>query len=358
MQPKKPFLFVLGTRPEGIKLLPLVWEFQKRELPFELLHTAQHAELLDTLLEKHGIFPNYRLSSHPSELIAAKCSMLSQMETMLDADRFSALIVQGDTLSALCGAEYGFFHRLPVVHIEAGMRTYRQENPYPEEIFRQMISRVSWLHFCPSEDEAANLTAEGVPPERIFVTGNTFPDYWNALPKSAVTPKQQVLITLHRRENLPFLEKIFEAIAELARELCEVEFLFPLHPNPAIVTRAEAHLSKISNLRLTKALPPEEFYRELHASEMVLTDSGGVQEECIFLGKKVLVVRGVSERRTDFSFSSLVAPEEGDLREEFLTLYQKRVSDTPCDYYGNGGAAEAIAEVLGERLAVAVLKSF
>jgi len=272
--------------------------------------------------------------------------MLSQMEDRLDADRFSALIVQGDTLSALCGAEYGFFHRIPVVHIEAGMRTYRKDNPYPEEIFRQTISRISRLHFCPSEDEAKNLAAEGVPTEHIFTVGNPFPDYWQALPQPDIAPKKQVLITLHRRENLPFLEKIFEAIAELARELCELEFLFPLHPNPTIVTQAKEQLTGISNLRLTGALPPEEFYRELHASEMVLTDSGGVQEECIFLGKKVLVVRKISERRTDFPFSQLVDPEEGDLRGEFLTLRQKKIPDTPCDAYGRGGAAEKIVEVL------------
>lgn len=350
MKANKPFLFVLGTRPEGIKLLPIVWEFQKRKIPFELLHTRQHAELLDTLLEKHGIFPNYRLAPHPPALIAAKSSMLSQTESMLDADRFSALIVQGDTLSALCGAEYGFFHQIPVVHIEAGMRTYRKDNPYPEEIFRQTISRISRLHFCPSEDEAKNLAAEGVSAEHIFTVGNPFADYWQALPQPDVAPKKQVLITLHRRENLPFLEKIFEAIAELARELCELEFLFPLHPNPTIVTQAKEQLTGISNLRLTGALPPEEFYRELHASEMVLTDSGGVQEECIFLGKKVLVVRKISERRTDFPFSSLVDPENGKLREEFFALRKKQIPDAPCDYYGRGGASEKIVEVLAREI--------
>ncbi len=350
MTEKKPFLFVLGTRPEGIKLLPLVWEIQKRGLPFELLHTRQHTDLLDTLLEKHKFFPNYRLSPHPAELVAAKCSILSQMEERLDADRFSALIVQGDTLSALCGAEYGFFHRTPVVHIEAGMRTYRKDNPYPEEILRRMISAMAELHFCPSEDEANSLRREGIPPDRVFVTGNTFPDYWQSLPKPTVPPKKQILVTIHRRENLPFLERIFDAIAELARELCELELLFPLHPNPTIIECAKARLSGIPNLRLTKALPPEAFYRELCASELVFTDSGGVQEECIFLGKKVLVVRKISERRADFPFSTLVDPEEGDLVKEFLTLRQKQVPNTPCDYYGRGGASAKIAEVLAREI--------
>jgi len=350
MTPEKPFLFVLGTRPEGIKLLPLLWEFQKRDLPYELLHTAQHAELLDNLLQTHKIPPDYRLSSHPAQLLDAKCSILSQMKERLSDKRFSAVIVQGDTLSALCGAEYGFFEGFPVLHVEAGMRTYHQDNPYPEEVFRRMISSMASLHFCPSEDEANHLRAEGIPPDAIHTVGNTFADYWQRLPTPTVTKKKQILITLHRRENLPFLVPLFHAIAELSQRLPDREFLFPLHPNPQIIACAEAELSGIPNLRLTGALPPEEFYRELLRSEMVLTDSGGVQEECIFLGKKVLVVRKISERRTDFAFSELVAPDDPALADKFIALLQRDVTESHCAYYGLGGAAEKIAEVLAREI--------
>ena len=349
MQANKPLLFVLGTRPEGIKLLPIVWECQARGIAYELLHTNQHAELLDTLLEKHGIFPSYRITSHPSELLAAKCSMISQMEKMLTAERFSALIVQGDTLSALCGAEYGFLHQIPVVHIEAGMRTYRRDNPYPEEIFRRMIAPMASLHLCPSEDEAQNLRREGIDENTVFVTGNTFPDYWQriALPKNA--QKKQILITLHRRENLPHLGRLLQEISALAERWSGYEWLFPLHPNPTIVECAERHLARLPNLRVTKPLPPEEFFKELCASEAVLTDSGGVQEECIFLGKKVLVVRAVSERRTDFPFTRIVSPE-GDVQEIFEELLRTPLSETPSAYYGIGGAATAIADLLLQTL--------
>lgn len=352
MNMKKPFLFVFGTRPEAIKLLPLVWEFQKRKIPYEILHTNQHAELLDDLLQKHKILPDFRLSVFglTSSILETKLEILSQMEDTLDANRFSAVIVQGDTLSALCGAEYGFLRELPVVHIEAGMRTYSACNPYPEEIFRRMISSTATLHFCPSADEARNLRGEGIPSDSIFVVGNTFADYWQSLTMPAVPQRKQILVTIHRRENLPFLEKIFEALAELTQRLCDYEFLFPLHPNPSIVSCAEAKLCALPNLKLTPPLPPKAFYRELLASEMVFTDSGGVQEECILLAKKVLVVRGVSERRTDFDFSALVAPEDPTLTEKFTALLAKRVTATHCDYYGNGGAAEKIAEILERKI--------
>ena len=348
MNSEKPFLFVLGTRPEGIKLLPLVWEFQQRKRNYEILHTNQHTELLDTLLQTHEISPHHRLGTHPNPLCTAKQSMLAQMEITLDATQYSAVIVQGDTLSALCGAEYGFFHRLPVLHIEAGMRTYRRENPYPEEIFRRMIAPMATLHFCPSEDEAQNLRREGICEDSVFVTGNTFPDYWNRVKIPEIPKKKQILITIHRRENLPFLERIFGEIARLANENGAYDFLFPLHPNPTILACAESHLSHIANLRLIPPLPPEDFYRELRASEMVLTDSGGVQEECIFLGKKVLVVREVSERCTEFPFARIVSPE-GELQASSQELLHVRLPETPSPYYGIGGAAKKIAKILESR---------
>ena len=347
----KPLLFVLGTRPEGIKLLPLVWECQKRKIPYEILHTDQHTELLDEILAKHRISPDYRLFlfGRHRDLCSLKAEMLSQMHQLLSERKFSAVLVQGDTLSALVGAEYGFLCEIPVVHIEAGMRTYRQDNPYPEEAFRRMIGAMASLHFCPSEDEARHLRDEGVPEEPILTVGNTFPDYWNTLPKIAVTPKRQILITIHRRENLPFLEQIFSGIAEIAASLPEVQLLFPMHPNPAIVAQAEQRLGRIPNLTLCPPMPPEEFYRELLSSEMVLTDSGGVQEECIFHAKKVLVVRKVSERKTDFDFCRIIDPEDLTIPQTCRALFEQSSTATHCDYYGSGGAAEKILAVLQEQ---------
>ena len=190
----KPLLFVLGTRPEGLKLLPLVWECQKRSIPYEILHTDQHPELLDALLSEHRIEPDYRLFlfGRNTQLCERKAQILAQMAQVLAHRKFSALLVQGDTLSALVGAEYGFLCEIPVVHIEAGMRTYRQDHPYPEEAFRRTIGAMASLHFCPSEDEKHHLLREGVRERQIFVTGNTFPDYWNALPKRTAEAKKQI----------------------------------------------------------------------------------------------------------------------------------------------------------------------
>ena len=347
----KPVLFILGTRPEAIKLLPLLWECQKKKLPFELLHTDQHRELLDSLLNFHSISPDYRLSlfGRFSDLSETKAAMLRQITHALSAEKFSSVIVQGDTLSALVGAEYGFLHGLPVVHIEAGMRTYQSDDPYPEEAFRRMIGALSHLHFCPSEDEAKNLLREGISMDRIFVVGNTFADYWRALPTPDATPKKQILITIHRRENLPFLNGIFEHLAEIATELREYEFLFPIHPNPTIVNSANACLGKIPNIRLLPPLAPDDFYRELLSSELVVTDSGGVQEECIFHAKKILVLRKVSERQTNFDFSRLIDPESPSFREAFFSLLSKRTTATHSAYYGSGGAAREIAEILESR---------
>ncbi|MBO5939096.1 MAG: UDP-N-acetylglucosamine 2-epimerase (non-hydrolyzing) [Clostridia bacterium] len=343
----KPFLFILGTRPEAIKLLPLVWEFQKRDLPFEILHTDQHTELLDTMFAHHAIVPNYRLSiGKQSDLAQTKIEMLSQMRDILTPQKFSSVIVQGDTLSTLVGAEYGFFHAIPVIHIEAGMRTYCNEDPYPEEAFRRMISTVATLHFCPSEDEARNLRREGIPHTQIFTVGNTFADYWNTISKPNVTPKKQILITLHRRENLSYIDRIFDALAELSKELNEYHFLFPLHPNPAIVSCAEAHLRGVSNFCLTAPMKPDEFYRELLRSEMIVTDSGGVQEECIFHAKKILILRKVSERRSNFPFSILVDPEDPFLKNKFYTLLKQPNKESHSDYYGRGDSAKKIADIL------------
>lgn len=347
----KPFLFVLGTRPEAIKLLPLVWEFQKRELPYEILHTDQHAELLDDLLTRHQISPDYRLFlfGRTSGLCDLKAQMLTQMRQVLADRQFSAVLVQGDTLSALVGAEYGFFNALPVVHIEAGMRTYRQDDPSPEEALRRMIAPMARLHFCPSEDEARHLLGEGIPPAQIFTVGNSFADYWLTCPPSAITPKKQILITIHRRENLPFLDGIFARIKEITGEYSEYEFLFPVHPNPMIIERAEAMLKDVPNLHLRPPMPPDEFYGELLSSEMIVTDSGGVQEECIFHAKKVLILRKVSERRADFEFSMLVDPEDPTLKEKFHALLAKPTEETHCGYYGSGGTARKIVEILKNR---------
>ena len=236
-------LLIFGTRPEAIKFIPIIREFQKNKIEYEILNTNQHAEILDTFLVDENLRADYKLSicGKYESIIEMKSAMLVQLNEVLKNKGFSYIIVQGDTLSALVGAEYGFLRQTPIYHIEAGMRTYNLDSPYPEEAFRRMISTMASAHFCPSEDERNNLISEGYPSESIYTVGNTFVDYRKSS-KLNVAAKKQILITLHRRENITHIDAILEQIAELAKENEEYTWLFPVHPNPVLVEPIEKHL--------------------------------------------------------------------------------------------------------------------
>lgn len=340
-------LVVLGTRPEAIKLIPVMRELKLHNIKSDLLNTNQHDTILDDLLATEDIKPDYRLCicGKYKDLIDTKAAMLNQMNTALGKNIYSAVIVQGDTLSALTGAEYGFMRQIPVYHVEAGMRTYDLSNPYPEESFRRMISVMASLHFCPSEDEKRNLLAEGFSDNSIHVVGNTFVDY-RILNKPIVSAvKKQVLITLHRRENIPYLEKIFGQISELAKDYPDHNWLFPVHPNPIITKLAQKHLGSIANVVLCEPLSSDEFYKQLLSSEIVISDSGGVQEECILNAKKLLIVREISERKANFDFMELVSPTE-DFYFKFKSLLSRQTTHMGVDYYGKGDAAQQIVQII------------
>lgn len=340
-------LVVFGTRPEAIKLIPVIRELQNQGVRYEVLNTNQHAEILDSLLSVEGIIPDYKLSicGQYDNLIETKAAMLKQLNIALGKNTYTSIIVQGDTLSALVGAEYGFLRQIPVYHVEAGMRTYNPSNPYPEECFRRMISVMATLHFCPSNEEKDNLIAEGVSSNNIYVVGNTFVDYRKRSNKRVVENKKQILITLHRRENIPHLDTLFMQIAEIAKATTDYKWLFPVHPNPIIERLAKKHLEGISNIVLSSPLSSDAFYQELLASELIVSDSGGVQEECILNAKKMLVVREVSERKTDFDFMEIVSPTE-NLKEHFYSLLNKESTTRGADCYGTGNAAEQIVQII------------
>ena len=337
----------MGTRPEAIKLIPIIKELQRQSVEYEILNTNQHAKILDTLLEKERIVPKYRLSicGKYKNLMETKTAMLEQINKILSNNIYTSVMVQGDTLSALAGAEYGFLRGITVYHVEAGMRTYCLQNPYPEESFRRMISGMTTLHFCPSECEKKNLIAEGFHKKNIYVVGNTFVDYRKQEAIEINEIKKQILVTLHRRENIPYLETILKQIAELAKEYEEYRWLFPVHPNPIITQLSSKYLSHISNISLCKPLASDEFYKELLASEVILSDSGGVQEECILNAKKMLVIREVSERKTDFDFMERVSPTER-IKEKFITLLEKKTTKQGMDYYGIGDSAQKIVQII------------
>ncbi len=342
----KKILLIFGTRPEAIKLIPIIREFQKQNVEYDILNTNQHIEILEEVLSAENVRANYKLSicGKYTNIIDTKSAMLIQMREVLRDKEYSSIIVQGDTLSALVGAEYGFLRRIPIYHVEAGMRTYNLNSPYPEESFRRMISTMAAVHFCPSEEERKNLVNEGFLKEKIYTVGNTFVDYRKNT-KLNVVVKKQILITLHRRENIKYLDAMLKQIADLAKENNTYTWFFPIHPNPILIDLAEKHLGDISNVVLSKPLLSEDFYQELLASELVISDSGGVQEECILNSKKILIIRQVSERKSDFDFTELVPPNE-DIKERFYSLLNRKVIGGCNDYYGIGDSAEKIVQII------------
>lgn len=348
---KKP-LFVLGTRPEAIKLIPIIENMRSNGIPCAILNTRQHTDILDLVLQRNNIAPDFQLNIRDKykDLGIVKADMLCEICNTVSHENISAVIVQGDTLSALVGAEYGFLNSIPVCHVEAGMRTYNTNNPYPEEAFRKMISAMSAVHFCPSASERKNLLDEHVTESDIFVTGNTFIDYRLRNAKPCGKPENKILITLHRRENIPYLKNILTQIARMALDTPQYCWTFPVHPNPALVKPITEILGGVLNITLCAPLGEDEFYDELLRSELIITDSGGVHEECLINCKKVLIVRACCERFTNFDFVEMVNPDGNELADKFYKLLHKRTSAVKSvDCYGNGDAANKIVQILNKR---------
>ena len=336
--------FILGTRPEAIKLLPVIEAYERGGGQAAILDTHQHGRLLSGVLRAAGRRPDYRLRRTEGTLVERKCAMLRGIEGVLAEEQAAFLCVQGDTLSAVAGAEVGFFSSLPVCHVEAGMRTYDKSNPFPEEGFRRAIAGMADLHFCPTEREAGYLIREGVGARHIYVTGNPFVDYYARLPQAARAEKT-VLITLHRRENEGAYPRIMAALRCAAARLPDYRFLFPVHPTPALRV-ATAALAGIENVILMPPLSPAKFRRLLLSCTLAVTDSGGVQEECLVLAKRVLVLRAVSERPTDYDFIERIDPYRGNIEAAILSLLTRKTRDCPRDLYGTGHAGERIAAIL------------
>ena len=343
----KRILFVLGTRPEAIKILPILWQLKNINISYELLNTNQHKEILDSFLYEEKVNVDYCLNidNSYSTMLEKKIDMLNQMNNILDKSRYSCIIIQGDTLSALVGAEYGFLNNIPVYHIEAGMRTYDIFNPYPEESFRRMISAMSTKHFTPSLDEYNNLIREGINKDYIYNVGNTIVDYHKIKNHGKPKEKKQILVTIHRRENLIHLDNIFSQILMLAKLYKEYNWIFPVHPNPILAKYVSKYLNNIDNFTIREPLSVNDFYKELLSSKIIISDSGGVHEECILNSKKLLVVRKCTERKVDHDYIEQVNPEESFI-EKFNLLLSRQSMGNDKNYYGDGNAAKKIVDII------------
>jgi UDP-N-acetylglucosamine 2-epimerase (non-hydrolysing) len=361
------FLCVIGTRPEAIKLAPLVLQLS-RQSHVTILCSGQHTTLVREPLAWFGIEPDDEIVIAPDarSLAALTGALLPQLERMIDRYSPDVVIAQGDTTTVLVAALTAFYLDRPFAHVEAGLRTGDLRAPFPEEFNRVVASKIAQWHFCPTTRAVEALRAEGVDPARLFLTGNTGIDALRlTLEKLAQAPqppahddrRRRILLTAHRRENHGRrLGDICEAVRAIAREFEDVEFVIPVHPNPAVRSSFEELLQGVDRVQLLEPLTYPRLISEMSRAHLILTDSGGIQEEAPFLKKPVLVMRDVTERpeAVDMGVARLVGTDvaavTGAVRE-LLTrpdAYARMAGGGSP--YGDGRAAERIAAVLCENL--------
>ncbi len=365
-------LSIFGTRPEAIKMAPLLRELQGRSgIASRVCVTAQHRELLDQVLSVFGITPDFDLDlmlpdQSPSELLSRA---LPSLDFVIRTERPDLVLVHGDTTSCLAGALAAFYRQVPLGHVEAGLRSCDKAQPFPEEMNRQLTDRLSDLLFAPTEQNRQQLLWEGIPKERVFVTGNTVVDALRttsglgSLPVSEETlaGKRLIVLTAHRRENFgPPLRHIFSAAKRLAATQPELLILCPLHPNPAVRAAASELSEGCPNLLCIEPPEPLAFHALLRRAELILTDSGGVQEEAAALGKPTLVLRETTERQEGLAAGCLrLVGTDGArvVRESERLLRDRdeyaRMSAAP-NPFGDGHAAERIADLIEETFGAGV----
>ena len=362
-------LFIFGTRPEAIKLAPAIRCLQARRSEFDVrvCVTAQHRQMLDEVLAVFDLTPDHDLDVMlPGQTLYQSTSrIIAGLEPVIAAERPDFVIVQGDTTTTFCGALAAFYAGVPVAHVEAGLRTGDLRHPFPEEMNRILTSRLATIHFPPTEQAAANLLAEGVAPEAIHVTGNTAIDavlhvrdklaagHLSETAEIKLDPaKRLLLVTAHRRESFgEGFERICSALARLA-EREDVELVYPVHPNPNVREPVYRRLGGSANIHLTEPLAYVPFIDLMRRAYLLLTDSGGIQEEAPSLGKPVLVMRRTTERpeAVEAGTSILVGADSDVIVSETARLLDDEAAYTAMSRihnpYGDGAASQAIATVL------------
>jgi len=326
-------LIVYGTRPEYIKVKSLIRKMRVESIPFRTLFTGQHKDLVDV----HSDFSCEIKDLGSNRLDSIIQSLLNLPDVIFDGINY--VLVQGDTTSALALALTSLNRKIKVIHLEAGLRTYDHENPFPEESNRQLISRISSIHLCPTNQNKENLIKEKTSGQ-IWVVGNTGLDGINSF-KEKCSYDKKILITLHRRENHKDISNWFESFEKLAHDYPVYEFILPIHPNPEV----KKHRDILKKVQLVNPLPREELLEILVKCSIVITDSGGLQEECSFFNKKCLVCRKITERPESLEKTSFLVENTRDLFESFNRHIQEVEVDEACPY-GDGMASEKIVEIL------------
>jgi len=363
----KNIMLVFGTRPEAIKMCPLVIELRgRKEARVCVCVTGQHKSMLKQVLDAFSINPDYDLSimKEKQTLFEITVSILNMIREVLEKEKPDIVLVHGDTSTAFACALACFYMQIPVGHVEAGLRTYDIYSPYPEEFNRQVIGIIANYHFAPTEKSRENLISEGKNPSAIFVTGNTGIDALKTTVRADYSHElltwslgsRLILLTVHRRENLGEpMRQIFRAVKRITDAHPEVKVIYPIHLNPRVREIAGSVLEGEERIRLIEPLDVIDFHNFMARADLILTDSGGIQEEAPSLGKPVLVLRKSTERPegVDSGALLLVGIEEERIYEAVTRLlddnglYERmRSADNP---YGDGEASRRIADILLEK---------
>ena len=360
----KTVMLVFGTRPEAIKMCPLVNELKTRKgIKTVVCVTGQHPQMLDQVLDVFNVVPDYDLSimKDKQTLFDITTNILNRIKTVLEETKPDVVLVHGDTSTTFVTALACFYLQIPVGHVEAGLRTYNIYSPYPEEFNRQAVSIISRYNFAPTELSKQNLLREGKNAETIYVTVNTAIDALKTTVKPNYTHPELVwakgsrliIITAHRRENLGEpMHHMFRAIRRIMDEHKDVKAIYPIHMNPIVRQEAEEELSGCDRIHIIEPLEVVDFHNFLAQSYMILTDSGGIQEEAPSLGKPVLVMRDTTERPEGIKAGTLklVGTDEQTIYDNFKELLENKQAYDAMAHasnpYGDGLACKRIADIL------------
>jgi len=357
-------MVVFGTRPEAIKMCPLVKELQTRDkLETIVCVTGQHREMLDQVLDTFNLVPDYNLSIMKANqsLFDVTINILEKMKDVLEEVKPDIVLVHGDTSTTFVTSLACFYLQIPIGHVEAGLRTYNIYSPYPEEFNRQAVGIVAKYNFAPTEMSKENLLKEGKDPSTIYVTGNTAIDALNTTVRDNYSHEQidwasdsrLIMITAHRRENLGEpMRNMFKAIKRIVDEYPDIKVIYPIHMNPAVREAAQDVLGDCDRVRIIEPLEVLDFHNFLSSSYLILTDSGGIQEEAPSLGKPVLVMRDTTERPEGIAAGTLklVGTDEENIYKNFKLLLEDKIEyekmSQASNPYGDGFASQRIADIL------------
>ena len=357
-------LIIFGTRPEAIKMAPLVLRL-RQSLEVKVCVTGQHREMLDQVLSLFQIVPDYDLNlMKPNQNLAnLTAEVLNGVTQILQKRKFDWVLVQGDTTSTMAGAMAAFYQKVRVGHVEAGLRTYNLNSPFPEELNRQVTSKMAQLHFAPTAESKQNLLKEGFSENNISITGNTVIDalHWvleHSTPLDLALPidlqqSRMILVTGHRRENFgEGFQQICEALQTIALQQPDVQIVYPVHLNPNVLEPVNRILSNLQNIHLLEPLEYPQFVHLMNQSALILTDSGGVQEEAPSLGKPVLVMRDTTERPEAVQAGTvkLVGANQRTIVDETIRLLNDSEAYRKMAFahnpYGDGTASNKIMDAL------------